>query len=124
MNFKTNPASVGHLICGWRHRTMRKLMRAGVSDPKELVEKSKLLEDYFFAGNAENFEAKDSETLVFLYFKMDMVSFYLGKENSDIPKIIEMITELKPYFLDHILESVKDKPLSEIMKDRYGANFY
>ena len=124
MNFKTNPASVSHLICGWRHRTMRKLIQAGVSEPKELVEKSKLLEDYFFAGNAENFEAKDSETLVFLYFKMDMASFYLGKNISDIPKIIEMINELKPYFLDHILESVKDKPLSEIMKDRYGANFY
>ena len=112
------------MIRDWRHRTLTLLTQAGVTEATDIIEKSQLLEAYFFDGNFKNFEAQDSETLIFLNFKMKMVRFYLGKNITNIPKIIEMIAELKPYFLDHIIESVKDKPLSEIMKDRYGANFY
>ena len=124
MDFKTDPRSVSHLIRGWRHRTLTLLTRAGVIEPRELIEKTKLLEEYFLDGNFKNFEAQDSETLIFLNFKMSMVSFYLGRNISDIPKIIQMIDELKPYFLDHIIDLVKNKPLSEIMESRFGANFY
>lgn len=125
MNIKHNPASVSYLTSGdWRYRTLSLLTRAGVTNPKDIIEKTKALEEYFFKGNFNDFEARDSEELLFLSFKMKMVAFYLGQDISDIPKIMDMISELKPYFLDHIIESVKDKPLSETMNDRFGANFY
>lgn len=125
MNIKHNPASVSHLTSGdWRYRTLLLLTRAGIKAPEEIIEKTKALEEYFFKGNFNDFEAKSSEDLLLLNFKMKMVHFYLSENTANIDDIVKTIDKLKPYFLDHIIESVKDKPLSEIMSDRYGANFY
>lgn len=125
MNIKHNPASVSHLTSAdWRYRTLLLLTRAGVTAPEDIIGKTKALEEYFFKGNFNNFEARDGEDLLLLNFKMKMVHFYLSENTTNIDDIVKMIDKLKPYFLDHIIESVKDKPLSEIMSDRCGVNFY
>ena len=57
-------------------------------------------------------------------FRGLQLTYLKGENTANIDDIVKTIDKLKPYFLDHIIESVKDKPLSEIMSDRCGANFY
>lgn len=124
MNIKHNPASVSHLTSGdWRYRTLL-LLTSWDKSPWNYWKNQSPLKN-IFKGSFNDFEAKSStKDLLLLNFKMKMVHFYLSENTANIDDIVKTIDKLKPYFLDHIIESVKDKPLSEIMSDRCGANFY